>query len=63
MITTHSYSTCRNVVGLKGANSKEVDENTDHPVIIYMPEVSKNGERRSYADNHNKWFFASLSAL
>jgi CTP synthase len=30
---------CRNVVGWKGANSQEFDQHTDHPVVIYMPEV------------------------
>eukprot|EP00475_Leptophrys_vorax_P025742 TRINITY_DN36004_c0_g1_i1.p1 TRINITY_DN36004_c0_g1~~TRINITY_DN36004_c0_g1_i1.p1 ORF type:complete len:625 (+),score=136.40 TRINITY_DN36004_c0_g1_i1:36-1877(+) len=29
----------RNVVGWKGANSTEFDEHTEHPVVIYMPEV------------------------
>jgi CTP synthase len=32
---------CRNVVGWKGANSTEFDEHTQHPVIIFMPEVSR----------------------
>ena len=28
----------RNVCGLKGANSREIDENTKHPVVDYLPE-------------------------
>ena len=32
---------CRNVLGWKDANSTEFDEQTPHPVIVYMPEVSK----------------------
>ncbi|GAA99057.1 hypothetical protein E5Q_05747 [Mixia osmundae IAM 14324] len=31
----------RAVVGLKDANSSELDESVQHPVIIYMPEISK----------------------
>jgi len=31
----------RNVCGLKGANSTEIDENTPHPVITYLPEQVK----------------------
>jgi CTP synthase len=31
----------RNVVGLKGANSTEFDEQTPHPAVIFMPEGSK----------------------
>ena len=30
---------CRNVLGWKGANSTEFNENTFHPVVISMPEV------------------------
>ncbi len=33
---------CRDVLGWKGANSTEVDEHTEYPVVIYMPEVSKS---------------------
>ena len=32
---------CRNVLGLEGANSTEFDEKTPHPVVIFMPEISK----------------------
>lgn len=32
---------CRNVLGLEGANSTEFDENTPHPAVIFMPEISK----------------------
>ena len=32
---------CRNVLGLKGANSTEFDENTPNPAVIFMPEISK----------------------
>ncbi|CEQ38815.1 SPOSA6832_00273 [Sporobolomyces salmonicolor] len=31
----------RHVVGLKGAHSAELEEKTPHPVIIFMPEISK----------------------
>jgi len=31
----------RNVVGLKGANSVELDAQTEHPVVIFMPEIDK----------------------
>ncbi|CAG8465142.1 4200_t:CDS:10 [Ambispora gerdemannii] len=31
----------RNVCGLKGANSEELDPETNHKVVIYMPEVSR----------------------
>ncbi|GAA5897079.1 hypothetical protein JCM5296_004289 [Sporobolomyces johnsonii] len=31
----------RHVVGLKDAHSAELDEKTPHPVIIFMPEISK----------------------
>ncbi|KAJ1554902.1 CTP synthase ura7 [Cladochytrium tenue] len=31
----------RNVCGLDGANSTEMDEDTEHPVVIFMPEISK----------------------
>lgn len=30
---------CRNVLGWNEANSTEFDENTPHPVVIFMPEV------------------------
>ncbi|CAM9824173.1 unnamed protein product [Chrysoparadoxa australica] len=32
---------CRDVLGWKGANSAEFDEGTEHPVVIFMPEVNK----------------------
>ncbi|MBT4058775.1 MAG: CTP synthase (glutamine hydrolyzing) [Euryarchaeota archaeon] len=31
----------RNVLGLKGANSTEFDEDTPHPAVIFMPEGSR----------------------
>lgn len=31
----------RNVLGWTDANSTEFDENTEHPVVVFMPEVSK----------------------
>ena len=32
---------CRNVLGLEKANSTEFDENTPHPAVVFMPEISK----------------------
>ncbi len=32
---------CRNVLGWENANSTEFNDNTPHPVVIYMPEISK----------------------
>jgi len=32
---------CRNVLGWNDANSTEFNDNTPHPVVIYMPEISK----------------------
>ena len=32
---------CRNVLGMKGANSTEFDENVEYPAVIFMPEISK----------------------
>ena len=32
---------CRNVLGMEGANSTEFDEDTEHPAIVFMPEISK----------------------
>ena len=32
---------CRNVLGMENANSTEFDENTPHPAVIFMPEISK----------------------
>ena len=32
---------CRNVLGMKNANSTEFDENTPQPAIVFMPEISK----------------------
>ena len=32
---------CRNVLGLEGSNSTEFDENTPHPAVVFMPEISK----------------------
>ena len=32
---------CRNVLKWDGANSTEFNDNTPHPVVIYMPEISK----------------------
>jgi CTP synthase len=31
----------RNVCGLANANSSEMNESTEHPVVIFMPEISK----------------------
>jgi len=31
----------RNILGLAGAHSSEFDENSPHPVVIFMPEVSR----------------------
>ena len=31
----------RNVLGLSGANSTEFNENTEHPAVVFMPEISK----------------------
>ena len=33
---------CRNVLGWEGANSTEFDEQTPHPVVVFMPEISKS---------------------
>ena len=32
---------CRNVLGLKSANSTEFEEDTPNPAIVFMPEISK----------------------
>tara|TARA_B100000989_G_scaffold138308_1_gene102831 strand:+ start:1408 stop:3030 length:1623 start_codon:yes stop_codon:yes gene_type:complete len=32
---------CRNVLGLRGANSTEFDPDTLHPAVVFMPEISK----------------------
>jgi len=32
---------CRNVLGMKGANSTEFDEKPAYPAVIFMPEISK----------------------
>lgn len=32
---------CRSVLGWQGANSTEFDEATPHPVVVFMPEISK----------------------
>lgn len=31
----------RNVIGWEDANSAEFDDNTSHPVVIFMPEIDK----------------------
>ncbi|CAI7564350.1 hypothetical protein N7527_005346 [Penicillium freii] len=31
----------RNVCGLEGANSVELDERTTHPIVVYMPEIDQ----------------------
>ncbi|ERJ12560.1 CTP synthase [Haloplasma contractile] len=41
-LATVEYS--RNVVGLKGANSTEMDEDTPYPIIDYLPEQYKDIE-------------------
>lgn len=38
----------RNVLGLKGANTTEVDRKTKYPIIDIMPEQKKNLEDRNY---------------
>lgn len=38
----------RNVLGLKGANTTEIDRKTKHPVIDIMPEQKKNLEDGNY---------------
>jgi CTP synthase (UTP-ammonia lyase) len=35
---------CRNKLGMTSANSTEFDEDTEHPAIIFMPEVNKEGK-------------------
>lgn len=32
---------CRNVLGMENANSTEFDDNTPHPAVVFMPEISK----------------------
>ena len=32
---------CRNVLGLKGANSTEFEDNPEHAAVVFMPEISK----------------------
>lgn len=32
---------CRNVLGWDDANSTEIDENTTHPAVLFMPEIDK----------------------
>ena len=32
---------CRNVLGMEGSNSTEFDEDTPHPAVVFMPEISK----------------------
>jgi len=32
---------CRNVLGMEGANSTEFNEDTPHPAVVFMPEISK----------------------
>ena len=32
---------CRNVLDMEGANSTEFDEDTAHPAVVFMPEISK----------------------
>ena len=32
---------CRNVLDMEGANSTEFDEDTPHPAVVFMPEISK----------------------
>lgn len=39
---------CRNVLGLKGANSTEIDRQTPHPVIDIIPEQKRNLKLRAY---------------
>lgn len=38
----------RNVAGLKGANSKEIDENTPHPVIDVIPDQEEKLKQDDY---------------
>lgn len=38
----------RNILGMKGANSTEIDRNTKFPVIDILPEQKKNLESRDY---------------
>jgi CTP synthase len=35
---------CRNKLDMIGANSTEFDEETQHPAVIFMPEVNKEGK-------------------
>ena len=37
---TRAAEFARNVLGLEGANTTEIDEATPHPVVINMPEIS-----------------------
>ena len=32
---------CRNVLGMERSNSTEFDEDTPHPAVVFMPEISK----------------------
>jgi CTP synthase len=32
---------CRNILGWEDANSTEIDENTTHPAVLFMPEIDK----------------------
>lgn len=38
----------RNILGLKGANSEEVDESTSHPVIHIMPNQKEHLKEKNY---------------
>lgn len=53
----------RNLLGLKNANSTEFAPKTEHPIVIFMPEISKTHMGGTMRLGKRRTFFATMDCL
>ena len=53
----------RNILGWEGAHSTELDPNTPHPVVVFMPEGSKTHMGGTMRLGSRRTFFTSMDSI